>query len=288
MKIKILQGLPAAGKTSWAREYTKKHPDWVRVNRDDLRNMRGEYWIPKQENMISLCEEGCVISALASGHNVILDATNLNPKYLQKWKDIAKKYKAKIEYKKFLDVDVDECIKRDLARANSVGRAVIMGMYEKYIKKEEQELYLPDESLPSAVIVDVDGTLALMGDRSPFDWDRVKEDTPNQAVIDLVQTLHSKGMKIVICTGRDGVCVAHTKCWLLDHNVPFDDFYMREEGNDEPDEKLKERFLEKGQERRFSILEKYNVQFVLDDRDKVVRMWRRKGLVCLQVAEGRF
>ena len=33
---------------------------------------------------------------------------------------------------------------------------------------------------------------------------------------------------------------------------------------------------------------KYNIHFVLDDRDQVVAMWRKKGLTCLQVDYGDF
>lgn len=75
MKLLILKGLPASGKSTWAREHCEKNKDWVRVNRDDLRNMRGLYWLPKQEKLITKWEDACLISALESGYNVILDST---------------------------------------------------------------------------------------------------------------------------------------------------------------------------------------------------------------------
>jgi hypothetical protein len=46
------------------------------------------------------------------------------------------------------------------------------------------------------------------------------------------------------------------------------------------DEILKENWL-------FDIGKK-NIMCVFDDRDKVVNMWRRNGLTCLQVADGDF
>ena len=36
------------------------------------------------------------------------------------------------------------------------------------------------------------------------------------------------------------------------------------------------------------IKDKYNVAAVFDDRDRVVKMWRDKGLLCCQVYYGDF
>jgi predicted kinase len=49
----ILQGPPASGKSTWAKEFVKNNPWYIRVCRDDLRRMRGTYWIPGQEDMIT-------------------------------------------------------------------------------------------------------------------------------------------------------------------------------------------------------------------------------------------
>lgn len=48
-KLIILQGIPGSGKTTYARQFCKDHDNYVRVNRDDIRNMLGEYWVPKRE-----------------------------------------------------------------------------------------------------------------------------------------------------------------------------------------------------------------------------------------------
>lgn len=282
MKLLILQGLPASGKTTWVKNFVKKNKNYVRVNRDDLRNMRGEYWVPKQEGMISDWETVCVKSSLNHDKSVIVDSTNLNPKYLERWKDIAKEYGATIEYKKF-DVDVEECIKRDLKRENSVGRDVIMGMHDKYfVEKVEAPIY--DMDLPRAIIVDVDGTLAHMVDRGPYDWDKVCQDevdTGIQRIVSCVDTL-DKELHVIIMTGRDGVCEKETRKWLAENDIEYDRLLIRPAGNSEKDSIIKERLY------RENIAGKFNVLFVLDDRDQVVKMWRRLGLKCLQVAEGNF
>jgi hypothetical protein len=135
-----------------------------------------------------------------------------------------------------------------------------------------------------AIIVDVDGTLADMrGVRSPFEWDKVLQDKPHLDVIDLVKDLASlKKYKIIITTGRDGSCMQDTVKWLDKYKIPFDDFYMRPEGDFRKDNIIKsEIYMD-------FIRPKYDVKFVVDDRNQVVDMWRSLGLRVLQVAPGDF
>jgi hypothetical protein len=149
-----------------------------------------------------------------------------------------------------------------------------------------------------AIIVDVDGTLADMrGIRGPFEWDKVHLDKPHQDIIDLVKdfadaekysdTFLDDGLieykyKIIITTGRDGVCEEATKKWLDDHKVPYYDFFIRKAGDFRKDNIIKsEIYMD-------HIRPKYDVKYVIDDRDQVVEMWRSLGLRVLQVAPGNF
>jgi len=149
-----------------------------------------------------------------------------------------------------------------------------------------------------AIIVDVDGTLADMrGVRGPFEWDKVHLDRPHQDVIELVKdlagvdkysdTFLDDGLieakyQIIITTGRDGVCEEATRKWLKDNGVHFDDFYIRKAGDFRKDNIIKsEIYMD-------HIRPKYDVKFVIDDRDQVVEMWRSLGLRVLQVAPGNF
>ena len=151
---------------------------------------------------------------------------------------------------------------------------------------------------PKAIIVDVDGTLADMrGIRKPFEWDKVHLDRPHQDVINLVNDLArvrelippgksfyetTFKYKIIITTGRDGVCEQETKDWLTDNGVMYDDFYIRKAGDFRKDNIIKsEIYMD-------HIRPKYDVAFVIDDRDQVVEMWRSLGLRVLQVAPGDF
>lgn len=130
-RVIILKGLPGSGKSTWAREFVKGKKDWVIVNRDSLRNMRGDYWIVQQEDLITEWEDFCVKSTILAGLNVIIDATNLNQKVLNKWKNIASDNSLEAEIL-MLDTPLEECIRRDLGREKPVGESVILGMYKKY------------------------------------------------------------------------------------------------------------------------------------------------------------
>ena len=131
-KLIILQGIPASGKTTWARQFVEESPlTRVRVNRDDIRDMLGKYWVPEREELVSEIEESCVFEALSAGYTVVLDATNLNPKYLEGWESIANLPNVEIEYKKFT-INLEEAIERDSKRDRPVTEKVIRGFYNKY------------------------------------------------------------------------------------------------------------------------------------------------------------
>lgn len=80
MKVLLLRGLPASGKSTYAKELVSKNHNWVRVNKDDLRAMmnNGEFsW--KLEKQIVKAERELAENALKLGKNVIVDDTNFNP-----------------------------------------------------------------------------------------------------------------------------------------------------------------------------------------------------------------
>ena len=137
---------------------------------------------------------------------------------------------------------------------------------------------------PQCWIVDVDGTLALLGKRNPFSWRGVGQDKPNSPVIEIVRALAQSPASpaIVLVSGRMEKARTLTQKWLERHQVPYERLYMRENQNFEPDEDLKRRIFQR------VIFPHFEVVGVLDDRDKVVAMWRSLGLTCLQVAPGDF
>lgn len=278
-------GLPASGKSTWAREQVEKSSGKIiRVNKDDLRAMLHESkFSSANENQILRVRDFIVKDSLAAGKTVIVDDTNLHPKHEERLRELATYCEAEFEIKDFTDVPLDECLKRDALRPNPVGAKVIKKMYNDYLKKPEVPLIPRNPSLPDAILCDIDGTLAIMNGRSPFDWSKVGEDDLNDAValvLDSVEGWYNK--HIILMSGRDSVCRDITVEWLQRHSIRYDHLYMRAAGDNRKDTIIKEELYNE------HVRDKYNVVFVLDDRNSVVKMWRGLGLTVFQVNEGDF
>lgn len=138
--------------------------------------------------------------------------------------------------------------------------------------------------MKTAVIVDIDGTIATRTDRGPFEYDKVFSDAPKKDVIEVVIALWRAGHEIIYVSARDSSCWMETHRWLLwKAMVPqFRHLYMREAGDVRDDAIVKREIYET------FIKSEYDVLCVLDDRNKVVDMWREIGLTCLQVDYGDF
>lgn len=145
-KVIILQGIPGSGKSTWAKEFLKGKEDWVRINRDDLRDMRGDYWVPEQEKYITDLEFRALRTAMSHNYNIVLDSTNLNPKTIKKIQDEVNQFNEvfgeliqdpyEIEFK-LMDTPLEVCIERDAKRERSVGSMVITNFYNRYIKSDK-------------------------------------------------------------------------------------------------------------------------------------------------------
>ena len=132
-KLILVQGIPASGKSTWTKQFVLESPlTRVRVNRDDIRRMLGKYWVPEREDLITTLEYNMVMVALSQGYTVVLDSTNLNPKYLKQWVELSRYYtQTTLEYKPFY-ISLEEAIERDNNREDSVGEEVIKRFYNKY------------------------------------------------------------------------------------------------------------------------------------------------------------
>lgn len=135
----LLQGLPASGKTSWAKAFMKDNNDYIRVNKDDIREyFRLNKYSKESDIVVIETERVLAVNALSLGKSVIVDDTNFNQKYCQYWKDLAST--ASIQYtKKVFDIPVEECIKRDSEREKSIGKDVILHMNEIRLKMKKSE-----------------------------------------------------------------------------------------------------------------------------------------------------
>lgn len=132
MKLLVIRGLPASGKSTLAKIITEEDKSYVRVNKDDIRRMLSTEGGAK-ENFVIKIRDSIIVHALKSGMNVVSDDTNLHPRHLERFMDLAKEHGAEVVIKD-MNVPVDECIRRDKEREHSVGPMVIRGMYNKYLR----------------------------------------------------------------------------------------------------------------------------------------------------------
>jgi predicted kinase len=291
----ITRGLPGSGKTTWARE----QPGAVRVNRDDLRRMLhgGPLGFGWAEVQVTVAQRAQIEALLRAGVNVICDDTNLRARVARELFDLGRQCGADVVFRDFTDVTLEECIARDAGREGDarVGEEAIRGMFQRYLAGRKLPLpvpaaepvastrYSPTPGTPNTILVDIDGTVALMDGRSPYDMTRVRHDRPNHAVIEAVRAMHAAGFRIVFCSGRTDDGREDTAHWLDRHvGVPYEALHMRTTGDQRKDSVVKAEIFER------EIRGNYHVVAVFDDRDQVVRMWRSLGLTVFQVADGNF
>lgn len=143
-----------------------------------------------------------------------------------------------------------------------------------------------------AIIVDFDGTLSNTKHREHFvlakpkkwrDFFEAADKDPLQDWCrEVITKFKADGFSIILVTGRPEWMRELSLTWLEKFQVPFDKLLMRQNEDHRDDPIIKWEIYE-----QFILLE-YSVLFVLEDRDRVVKMWREKGLTCLQCADGNF
>ena len=220
--VYILKGLPASGKSTWSKQKNQEAPNtYKRINKDDLRMMLdNNYWSKGNEKFVLKIRDLMIKEALAAGKHVISDDTNLAPKHETRIRQLVQAYcKATGEQVKveviFFDVSVEECIRRDLKRTRSVGEKVIRSMYKQFLDKTPRHInpLQQDETLPKALICDLDGTLAILN-RSPYDASTCEEDGLHIAVANIVKTYKKMGHAILLVSGREDKYQPQTERWL--------------------------------------------------------------------------
>ncbi len=138
---------------------------------------------------------------------------------------------------------------------------------------------------PKAILCDIDGTLALLGDRDRYD-PTTGEDLLNDPIAHILFVYARQTetpVDLILISGRMETFREHTVGWLEKHGIThYKKLLMRKTDDFRKDYVVKKELYEQ------HVKNDYDVLFVLDDRDQVVRMWRAEGLTCLQVAYGNF
>lgn len=301
MKLEILTGLPASKKSTYA--LANRNDKTVIVSRDNIRHAQYGIWHSPDmnEGWITKLEKQQIISAFENGYNVISDGTNLNKSNVQKLYDLAAQFQAEVVHTYF-EVPPETCIEYDAHREKKVGAKVINRMAKRAgINKNgaiprhayyyhEIKPYENDSDKFDAIVVDIDGTIALKSDRSPYDYSRVYEDQVqwNVATVLYYASMYAQKSEdmpeIIFLSGRNEDCREQTEKWLAEKfNMGNRSLFMRP--SDDPstaDFIVKDRLFDK------YVADHFNVVGVFDDRRQVVQMWRTKGLTVFDVAGNKF
>lgn len=302
-QLVITRGMPGSGKTTYARQWVADdRAHRARVNRDDLRAMLDDGAFVKgvTEPRVIAARDAAISSLLRQGVDVICDDTNLPQRTARDLVRLAARAGAELAVVDMTDVPLETCLLWNGRRADKlpVPEDAIRDMHSRYLAGRGFPLPLPEETAdttavgalyepkpgtPPAVLVDIDGTVALKGARSPFDETRVHEDRPNLPVIEAVRQEHATGQRVIFMSGRTDACRGATEEWLRVHvGVPWEALHMRPAGDMRKDSVVKRELFDA------HVREHYDVRRVYDDRGQVVAMWRSLGLTCLAVAEGNF
>ena len=301
-KLLILVGAPGSGKSTFARYFIRTEDNWVRVNRDDFRLMQfGDTLMsPFYEERITKMVEASVITLLKHHTNVIIDATNCSLRTLEDMIQAYTEY-ADISFKVF-DLSVEELVKRCDKRCEQTGKFIPKSAIEKHVTqlqytkekfdfksipravKEATLTYATqDSSLPKAIICDLDGTLSLLNGRDPYDASSADEDGLNTPVASVLAMAKAQGYKVILLSGREQLYREPTERFLLKHQIAYDLLLMRTTNDYRKDNVIKKELFQQ------EIAGKYFIEFLLDDRNQVVEMWRKDlHLPCFQVNYGDF
>lgn len=301
-KLLILVGAPGSGKSTFAKYLLRTENNWVRVNRDDFRMMQfGDTLMDTYyEERISIMVQTCTIELLKKKTNVVIDATNCGLRTLE---DMVQTYTAYADiYFKVFDLPVNELVERCDKRNAEIGKFISKRVIEKHVNQlqmtkekfdfqpimksvsEATVIYTPqDENLPKAIICDLDGTLSLLNGRDPYDASSCDNDLLNIPVANTLKIAKNQGYKIILLSGREDIYREPTERFLQKYAIGYDTLIMRNANDFRKDSIIKKEIFQR------EIQGKFFVEFLLDDRNQVVDMWRKElGLPCFQVNYGDF
>ena len=164
VKLYLYRGIPASGKTTFAKQQLKKDNEvvltTVRVNRDDIR--KSLFNIPNygnmEENLVTQIEDTTIITALCKKLNVIIDATNIDTiRLASKVTELITRacfetpelYIIIIE--RFFPIMLEEAIKRDKEREVSVGEEVVTKFYKHLFANKSLNNLIPEVKVEGEV-----------------------------------------------------------------------------------------------------------------------------------------
>lgn len=328
-QLSLYRGLPGSGKSTDARKYqleraktSNRQASVVIVERDIIRrelDPSGQDWYTKEfEERVTELHRLRIRANLEAKNDVLVSDTNLPNRSVKQLIELGVRSGADVEIVDLRNIPLERVLARNFQRQGTskyvdpdyintahvrfiAGKTLsnpVIPTLEELLEKDASKAgvplkaakYIPHPMGVPTVLVDLDGTLADHDGRNPYDTSKYAEDLISGNVLDTVLGLHNAmDYRIDIMTGREEkfrqVCVD----WLAKHGVPYTELHMRPNTPDgkpkERDDKVKLDLFEKHYRNTPDIA----VQFCIDDRARVVRMYRDVlGLQVFQVNDGDF
>lgn len=282
MRAILTIGCSGSGKSTWAMQQDKRI-----ICRDNIRreliglsigeNLWENYHFDREAEVNN--EVARQIKYVAQNNeDIIIADTNVSPKARNNLTKLLEQHGYQVETKVF-DAPIQVCLSNNQKRVDVVAENVIWNQWHSlniqgFIK---EDLIVED----NIIVCDIDGTVAKMNGRSPYDYSQVHTDLPHHTVIDAVLGLADQtGALIVFVSGRKMDCRDITVKWLEKNVLASTEFelFMRQFNDNRPDTVVKREIYD-------MFLKDKNIIAVFDDRPSVVDMWNDLGLTVFAVAD---
>ena len=285
MKAILTIGVSGSGKTTWAKEQNKRI-----ISRDDIRRQLlgvsydENLWECYTHNKILEQEVTRIVyqqidDAVRNKEDFIIADTNISSNARSKLTNLLQlKYRYDVEYKIF-DTPIYQCLEQNKHRVDMVHDNVI---WNQWHAMNCQGLIHEDIiNNDNIVVCDIDGTVAKMTGRNPYDYSLVGTDLVRKEVAEAVLGLCERmDADLVFVSGRKGSCRDITEQWIIDNITDNFTLFMRQASDNRKDTVIKKELYD-------AFLKSKNIIAVFDDRPSVVDMWNDLGLSVFAVADQR-
>lgn len=292
MKATILIGISGAGKSTYVTEKINENSNLRVVSKDNIRksliknydsnkNLWDQYSFKDNEHSINSLFDTQLREAAKNKQNIIIDNTNLSKSKNERLERLLKNYGyVEIDYVNFnLTDNINFYLENNQNRINTIPMRTINDQYLLAAQSGYLEL-----SSSNIALVDIDGTVAIKCDRSPFEYNKADNDTPNQYVIDIINALYETKRidYIQFLSGRESYSYELTRNWLIKHGFDMTKhrLLMRRTSDHRRDSVIKNEIYE-------SCLKQNNIKYLFDDRNQVIDMWWDNKLPVFHVGDYR-
>lgn len=276
------RGISGLGKSTIASEMKSLSEGVVEVIERDM--IRRDQNI-KNESRVTDIQKDMIVKSKAN--QIIISDTNLNEQYFGQFVRWAESHGYGISVNDYRGSNPVEAldlfykaIKQDVGRQYAVGEKVIRNQFFNHIAPNH--FYKGVEGNQKVVIVDIDGTVADIRHRGPYETGEIlMKDKPNEEVLELVRYYAGTGRRILFFSGRQDTAREVTERWLRSHTGFTFELYMRKDGDNRKDYAIKHDIFEE-------VVAKngLNVVAVFDDRTMMRDYWNTRGLNLFSLERG--